>query len=308
MDALGIGGFPPKEHLTRAKWAPVMIQPVLGSPERFLIGVAVVSSSGFHVESANRFDRLRCLYDADPASTVLAATTALEDLRDELAERGTAALLEYRPLFSGVTLGPLSEGEGQSLIHIAATWMSAMSSLYQAEADKELALISPTDMPTITGGDHVQVERLPQLILRALQDEHPILIKAFSSEIRQSVKRSKNATGVSIDFAGEKLVANFGTLHAGSYAASVGRIKHRMWDLKVDRDKDRRGLLNPRTHEMIVQYPPPDDPQITEKQSSRIADALGDLEKQADQEELRFRPMTTVGQIAQHLVQREAAN
>jgi len=285
------------------------MHPVLGSPERFIIGVAVVNDSGFHLEGANRFDRLQCLYSSDAGSAVAAAAMALDDLRDELAERGAEALSDYSPLFSGVTLGPLSDGEGRSLFHIASTWMVAMSSLYQSDTSHSLEEVANNSLVRPSAdSDSKHVDRLPQLILRAIEAEHPILLQAFSRDIRQAVRRRKHATGISIDFAGKKLVANFGTLNAGDYAHSVGRIKHRMWDLKVDRDKDGHYMFHHRSHEMIVHYPPPDDPQITEKQSSRIADALNDLEQQADQEELRFRPLTSVAQIASHLVQLETAN
>jgi hypothetical protein len=61
---------------------------------------------------------------------------------------------------------------------------------------------------------------------------------------------------------------------------------------------------------MLVQYPASDDPQITKKQLQRIDDALVQLEEQADQadqEDIRFRPLSRVEQIADHLAAREAA-
>jgi NAD-dependent DNA ligase len=58
---------------------------------------------------------------------------------------------------------------------------------------------------------------------------------------------------------------------------------------------------------MIVQYPRKDDPQVTDRQFDRISEALAALEEQADQEEIRFRPLNTVDEIGDHLLEKEAA-
>jgi hypothetical protein len=77
----------------------------------------------------------------------------------------------------------------------------------------------------------------------------------FSEEVReQFVRRRANASAVFIDFAGSRIVANFGTLSANQHVASVDRIKRRLWDLKVDRD-NAKGVFVERDHEMIVQHP-----------------------------------------------------
>lgn len=103
-----------------------------------------------------------------------------------------------------------------------------------------------------------------------------------------------------------KLVANFGTLASSNFTASIGRIKTRLWDLKVDRDSEP-SVLATRDHEMIVQHPPMNDPQLTEKQVGRLKEALQALEEQADQEEIRLRPLNTVEEIGEHILLREAA-
>jgi hypothetical protein len=86
----------------------------------------------------------------------------------------------------------------------------------------------------------------------------------------------------------------------------VDRIKRRLWDLKVDRD-NAKGVFAKRDHEMIVQHPSKNDPQVTEKQLDRISEVLQSLEQQADQEEIRFRPLNGIDQIGEHLLQKEAA-
>ena len=79
-----------------------------------------------------------------------------------------------------------------------------------------------------------------------------------------------------------------------------------MWDLKVNRDTER-GTIATRTHEMIVQHPTADDPQVTERQYNSIAEAISDLSEQAQKEEIKFNPMTNVSQIGDHILEAEAA-
>lgn len=199
----------------------------------------------------------------------------------------------------------IREAQGISLQQIAASWMSAMSSLYVGnhalQLSEELEEVFEEASAAREGGD-----RLPVLVLDYVAAQRPNLDKFFSNEIRDGRQRRRNAHGVIIDFAGSKLVANFGTLASSNFTASIGRIKTRLWDLKVDRDSEP-SVPATRDHEMIVQHPPMNDPQLTEKQVGRLKEALQALEEQADQEEIRLRPLNTVEQIGEHILLREAA-
>jgi hypothetical protein len=297
--------FPTTTGFVRAKWAPLLLRPILGSPEQFVIGVAAVNEAEFYLERANSFARLTCLFSGDAGTTILAAQAALDAFEADLSTRALEAMLEYRPILSGVAIGDVGEAEGQSLRSIASTWMASLSSLYSTGS--EIGLVSdaivPADAPEIVRPR----DRLPALVLDYVTNKRPGLDKFFSDEIRQQhVRRRSNASAVYIDFAGSKIVANFGTLSATHHVASVDRIKRRLWDLKVDRDNERVGLAR-RDHEMIVQHPSKTDPQFSEKQIDRMEQALAALEQQADQEEIRFRPMNTINQIGEHLLAREAA-
>jgi hypothetical protein len=130
----------------------------------------------------------------------------------------------------------------------------------------------------------------------------------FSSDLREG--RRRRLTGrsheVLIDFGGSRLVANFGTLRASGIARSVNLIKRRLWDLKVERDRDS-GNAATRQHEMIVQSPVADDPQVTANQQTYLSDALAALEEQADQEELRLRSLSSVAEIGEHVLRAETA-
>ncbi|MFG1399572.1 hypothetical protein [Roseixanthobacter pseudopolyaromaticivorans] len=293
------------DRLQRAVWSPVLFRPIMGSPEQFVIGIAVVGAHGVHLERANQLQRLECIFADTSEMAITLAETALNVLEADLLKRSKSALIDFKPAISSVLLGDLREGQGISLQQIATSWMTAMSSLYKRsdalELSEELAEAPKEVVEAGEGGD-----RLPALVFEYVKMERPTLGQFFSSEIRHGQQRRRNAHTVIIDFAGSKLVANFGTLASSNFSASVGRIKTRLWELKVDRDREPSALIK-RDHEMIVQYPFMNDPQLTQKQVDRFGEALEALEAQADQEEIRLRPMNTVDEIGTHILMKEAA-
>jgi hypothetical protein len=296
--------FPTTEGIVRAKWAPLLMRPILGSPEQFVIGVVAIGANGFHLERANSFERLRCLFADDANSAILAAQAGLSAWEADLSGRALEAVANFRPVFSGVVVGEMREAEGFSLDSIASSWMAALSSIYSpaSKVAKGVA-VQPSEFAEAARPR----DRLPALVFDYVKSKRPGLDKFFSEEVReQFVRRRANASAVYIDFAGSRIVANFGTLSASQHVASVDRIKRRLWDLKVDRD-NAKSVFVKRDHEMIVQHPSKNDPQFTEKQFDRITEALQSLEQQADQEEIRFRPLNTIDQIGEHLLQKVAS-
>jgi hypothetical protein len=235
---------------------------------------------------------------------VLAAEAALNAIERDLLESSSAALTDVKPLFSGITLGDVREAEGKSLQQIGSSWMAAISSLY--DGSSALQLSSDVESLLDEVATREPADRLPGLVLDYIYEMRPGLVDFFSEEIRENRRRRREAHGVLIDFAGSHLVANFGTISPNNFAASVGRVKTRLWELKVDRDSERSGFV-PRAHEMIVQHPRWNDPQLSKRQADRISEALGALEMQADQEEIRLRALNTVEQIGEHILSQEAA-
>jgi hypothetical protein len=299
--------FPSFHGSVRARWAPVLLEPISGSYERLVIAVLVVGTNGFHVEQANALDRLRCLYASAADGIVWAVEIAGDHLRYELSRRGEDVATGILPVLTGFHVGEWREAEGQSLTSIGVGWMRALSSLYRS--DMAIGEVEP-DFAGSTAEEFsaAALDRLPDLVLDYVSEHQAGLAPFFNQQIRKGQRRRRMGQNfdVMIDFAGSKLVANFGTLRASSLTRSIDNVKHRLWDLKVDRDTDKPGL-GYRQHEMIVQVPMSSDPQVTKRQAANISDALQALEEQADQEQLRFRPMNTVEAIGQHILTTEAA-
>lgn len=303
MRAFALTNFPSTERFIRAHWAPVLLRPILGSPEQVVIGVAAYNSAGFHLERARNLARLQCLLDGDAGAAILAANASLDALYADLAARSGTALQDYHIVFSGVHIGETRETEGESLEAIAKSWLTALSSLAIPEASSTVRMKAAAHEGTAPSPNH---DRLPRLVLDYVRSKRPDVDKFFSREIRDQKPNSNNASAVRIDYSGSKIVANFGSLLVGQHKRSVLRITKGLWDLKIDRDGEKASWTR-RDHEMIIQHPPLNDPQFTPKQLDTMGEALSQLEKQADQEEIRLRPMNSVSQIGDHILEREAA-
>jgi hypothetical protein len=134
--------------------------------------------------------------------------------------------------------------------------------------------------------------------------QRPEFSRFFRQDLIGAQRRRKNHE-VTVDFSGPCLVANFGLLQPKSIARSVDHVKRRLWDLKVDREMEAGSLLV-RSHEMIVQMPAEDDPMFTARQHARLKDAHEALEEQADQQQMRLRPLPSVERIAQRVIEAES--
>ncbi|MBU4198198.1 MAG: hypothetical protein KJ911_15770 [Alphaproteobacteria bacterium] len=295
-----LSDFPSVDGTVACRWAPILLSPILDSPEKLVIGVAAANSSGFHIERANALVRLRCLFGKSAETAIFASEVAFEELAESLLGAGEEGLKERGLVFTGVTLGDVRAGEGNSLRDVARTWMSAMSSLYELQPDIELKVAAISDVaeePSIRGGD-----RLPIMVLEDVVSRNPAYSHFFSEEIRLKRQRRSKVADIGIDYSSPNLVANFATLGPSAQAKSVDRIKRKLFDLIVQRDAEQSTFL-PRAHEMIVYSPGISDPLITEKQREMLDEVHDELGEQSKREEIGFLPVTGIGEITQRILE-----
>jgi hypothetical protein len=303
-----LGQFPRVDQSVQCSWAPIYIEPIMGSGERLTIGVVGANMEAFYLARANRLDRLKCLFDDANDAAIFAAEASLDAFEALLAEQGLQAMKEPPWLFDSVSLGGIQHVRGSSVRDVAITWLAFSSCLHQPAAatnDSLLALTAGQPIATMREDLEPVRDRLPKLVFDYVIARRSGLSKAFR-QVGAEPKPRRRSHEVSIDFYGSALVANIGTLVAGGIGTSVERIKRKMWDLKVARDLNQSPLLQLH-HEMLVQRPANDDPQLTQRQLDNLQLAVEDLEKQADTEQIRFRPLQSVGQIGEHILQAEAA-
>ena len=298
--------FPRLEKPVRGKWAPVFLSPLIGSPERLVIGVVAANESDCHVERANALFRFECLYGAAAETAIFAADVALDELEADVVERGMEALVQPRPTFSGVSVGEVREGEALSLADIARTWIASLSSLHDSVASLAFEAEVAPDMGTIKDGR--SGDKLPSQVLAYVVGKRPGFENFFNSEIQGSRRRRRQSDvhNAVIDFAGSRLVANFGTLRSRTRAYSVDRIKRRMFDLMVARDREKASAFH-RTYEMIVQREGEKDQPIKPRQAATVSETIVALHEQARVEDISLRAMMNVSAIGEHILQAEAA-
>lgn len=297
--------FPSFSRSVRADWVPIFLSAIRGSDERLVIGVAVIGADGFHIEAANALGRLQCLYGSQADIVIQVAGVALDELKYELSTKLLQAVTEFRPSITGVSVGAIRRAEGCSLQSIGAAWMSALSSLYDPDS---ASAVLESDDPEATYEDRFELmtsgDRLPALVQDYVVESRSGLAAFFRAGLGKTPRRKRNYDPL-IDFTGSHIVANFGTLQVGQITRSVDLIKRRLWDLKVDRDSESEGAFQ-RDHEMLVQMPSLNDPQVSERQYENLEDARLTLEKQADQEEIRLAAFVSVAEIGQRVLAAES--
>lgn len=273
----------------------------MGSEERLAVAVAACAGRRWHVEPANALERLECLYGEHVDVIIQAVEVVVEALQDDLELRGEEALSDYRPPVSGVTAGSVRRAKGASLGAIARSWMQATSSLYAADAGLSRSIGFNDQAPFESQGG--VIDRIPKAVLDYVVGQNPHAAQFFRRDLSMPGKRNRNHE-VIIDYSGQHVVANFGSLQAGRLGASVGLIKRRLWDLKVDRDTGNRAFAN-RAHEMLIKMPDRNDPELSNAQWINLESAKDALEAQANQEEIRFEAFETIDQIGQRLLARD---
>ena len=300
---LAPSNFPQTTRTARGRWAPIYLSPILGSPERLVVAVAVVGDDGFHIEAANKLERLKCFYGRAAETALFAVEVALGELEEKIATEGQGALKEGELVFSNVSIGIVSEGEARTIEDLGRVWMSAISSLYESRIGSALDDAFDSDEKRDSDSD-----RLPALVLDHVIKKAPGLKAYFHEDIRQKRARRLPAriAGISIDFNGSKFVANFSTFKPASQAQGVDRIKRKMFDLKVQRDNENASLFA-REYEMIVYSPSIDDPLLSEKQYDRIDEVIKELTRQSTSEGLGFRASSDVKGIGDRVLAAEVA-
>jgi hypothetical protein len=307
---LNIQDFPVSRDHGRFRWAPLLFHPIQFAQDRLTIGLIVTAGRDAHLLEANRLNKLECLFEGHSEAAIFAASVALEAIREQLSTKGVEAIENFDPPVSGVALGTFREAEASDWHSLATRWLEASSPLFERphmrapaiyDQEMDLAVVgNPNNVPSLPAPK----ERLPLLVWEYISEQRPTYARYFNPRVSKP-KTRRPSYEVNIDYAGVRVVANFGTLFA-SRVQSVNTIKRRMWDLSIQMEREAGSMLT-REHEMIVQAPAKNDAQISDTQFKNVSDALRVLEEEADTKQIRLLPMTTVQQIGEHILRREAA-
>ncbi len=296
MSALTI----PKRHAVRATWAPLYYYPVMGSQDRLTVAVVAISDDGSQVaiSRAPGLERLHCLFGEQAAAPLALIDHVIEALKNDISERRGHALSEPKLLLSGFEFGEVKAGSGQAIKNIADAWIKQISILSVTDDDPASNVNS---LPYTTG--HIVAPGREAKLVPSVRREVLARVPMVSGEFNYQFHSRGKVAPVRIGFHGRGLVADFYRLNSGTLAGSIERIRSKLWVLADHRDEAREMSHVP--HEMLVLRKPQAD--LTREERKAIEGACHDLEIEADRREIRFRPLTSVSDIAERIVQAEAA-
>ncbi len=302
MIGFDLSEFPSSGGLISVDWAPIFLHPILESPERLIVGLAIVGTEDVKVFCANSLKKPNCLYaSAESGFLIDIVTDCLAEIENDILARRIEALSKPEPLFDGICFGSLAKAEGLSIEQIAQNLLSSISSLQDDSGAKNLNVAQETIESWAGGG----ADRLPWLVCDYVKKTQPKLVQNFTSDFvaKKARRTGVRPSSVHIDYSGQKVTANFGTLRSTAISKSIDVIKRGIFDLAVHRD--RRTDLLATNHELYVHHQNFDDPQMNDRQADTLRATIEDLVSQADTEEIRLLSFTSVHTMGDKLIERE---
>lgn len=277
--------FPERPALL-GTWAPIYMEPTMGSGERFTVAVAAVSSDGFEVTPAIREEHVRCLWGKKGLDFLHAVQMVVDSLREHLARGGQ--LENWESPLSGVHLGQRRVARGHTMGDIIRTGVEFTASFSVLEHGADEA-------PDQHGDD-----RWPSQVQLSVTASSPLLAIYFDHAFRAR----PDARPTRLNYMSAKLVANLDKLVPGArLSATLQRAKAKLLDLQTVRDHHIGG---PR-YELILYRPPDDAWEYTARQITNLHEALGELDEAGGKHDLRVVPVFSVDQAAARILQAEAA-
>jgi hypothetical protein len=281
--------FPPVPRFS-AYWAPIYLEPMLGSGERLTAVVACLSEDGqLGVELAVRARVLKCMY-GDHGERVLGMAKLVRDSLQEHLALGGAFDTWLSPSPS-CHLGPVRIALGDNVESILTKAAKLTASTSGVELDVEEA-------PETTGAGP-DVDTWLEHIRDVVAARNQSLVSRFNCDF----KSSPGAMATRIGFLGDRIAANFDALVPGSnFSGKRSRSKARLLDLLILRDMD---LFVRQSYELMLWVPQRGSPAFSERAVDHAYGALLELEEFGDKHMLRVQGLHTANQAAERLLKVE---
>jgi len=267
------------------------------SGERICGGIAVIDENrAVTVAPVDGLSRLRCVYGDGVAVLELARTVALESLEQHLARVGTSGLERWTPPVEGVALGPPLVTASSSVREQLRSALLEYSSLAGVVDEAEIE---------ITTADQRSAASSAARLLSAIQKAVAAVQPGRLARFNQSYRVREDARPLKLGYVGPNIVANFAAVFPQQLAARVNLSKAKLWDLAQARVGARRGWFTdaqPAHYELLVHRPTEGNVEYSQRQLAKVAEALAELDAEADRVEIRCRPLTSAEAIAQHLL------
>lgn len=292
--------FAPRRSNHYAQWAPIYIEPLVGSGERLCIAVAVADQRMSLVYPVPGLERLTCVYGLHASALVSASHLAISAIRRQLSKNGIDHLNNWSGSMEGINIGSVRDGAGENLEDVARTALMQCASLAINFSEASPSGEAESKAAESSG-------RLEAAVKDVVIGVRPDLVNFFNV----SFKVSEKARPTYFGFAGHQLVANFGLLVPGKLAPQVKNAKAKLWDLQQFRSGSMEGSLftsdSAMDFELLLHRPHSNDPSYTDRQIASLNEAATELEQEADQVAIHCRSMYSTAEIAKFVLEKEAA-
>lgn len=285
--------FPSTPSL-QAEWAPLYIEPLHGSGERFVVAVVCCDDTGRgDAKVAVRPTVLKCMYGDQGGQVLGLADLAIESFHDHVFSGGK--LGTWLPPSKNCHLGLVRIAYGESLgsilnqgIALTASLASGVSSELAAEGEE----------PETSS---LHVDRFLQMIKATVRER----VAEFESRFNQTVTVRSGAEPTSIGYLGVNLAANFDVLIPGqALTKRRTRAKAKLLDLQAL--KDQVDLVGGRTaYELMLWVPSTDSPMYSSVDFRRSESIFVELQEIGDKHNLRVEKLSSADDAARRIFSAE---
>lgn len=297
-------GFSARRSNHRGKWRAIYLEPMVGSGERLCIGIVAQDADRAILAGVEQLDRLACVYGEAAAAFVFASQVALRSVEKRACQDGLESLSNWTSCMDGLQFGKVQLGAGESLEDIAHTGLMQCASLQlraQKIDEEEQGVAASARGAT----DHTS-RRLELLVRDFAVGKRPGLEANFGKLFRVA----ENARPTRIGYIGTRIAANFGIVVPGHIGPLVNVAKAKLWDLstlKSNKNDDMFPGAEQIDFELLLHSVSYDSPLYSERQLVQVEAALLALREEADKASIRCRTMYSPEEIANFLLQKEAA-
>lgn len=290
------------KELREVQVAPVFIEPLAGGGELLCVGVVAIMDGQADSVLLPDLRRLKCVYGPAYRTLQIGAECAVASLRAHVQLHGLTAHTnaEWSSPVGGVTLGPVTTTTTRSVQQVMDVYLRAHSSL---AASTDAAAMDEKE----ERGANISAARLERMVKEAVVAARGDLDVNFNRTFRIAA----NARPMRLGYAGTRIVTNFALLWPTQLTGAVRSSKAKLWDLAQARDGSSHGWFGefaPQAFELLVHPASKDDVVFSDSVLLSVAEALAELEVEADRYKLRCRSVRGANAMATFLLQAETGS